>query len=295
MNTKLRVIATLCAASGLMAAAAGAETIAGWDFSQYRASGSLAPFTDTLPANYSHLDPTGNAGAESAAAGTLYFDGSFGSSSTLTDFLPTAGTMNCERRPIGGSLQPSGCSPPNVDGPVRSNRNEPWPNAGDTSFDAHSRLRAEGQAFQNLLAMRAEDNVSIVLEADAGTLSSAWGVSFGARTVSGGGDDGGPISCDPPGATECDATITVEFSPDGSSYTSFGSVPLTAEDTRYDVPLASGNATTGYVRLGLVPGSNGALPLIDNVAVTAFLPEPGSTALLIAGVLGLLAMPRRRS
>jgi hypothetical protein len=294
MNTRMRVIASLIAVSAL-AVPASAQTVAGWDFSQYRADGSLAPFTDTLPANYSDLDPSLNAGAESAAFGTLYFDGSFGSSSTLTDFLPTAGTLNCTRLPVGGNLEPEGCAAPNVDGPVRSNRNEPWSDPGDVSFDAHSVLRAEGQAFQNLLAMTASDNVSVVFEADPGTTGSAWGVSFGGKVVSGGGDDGGTLACDPDGAGECSTTVTVEFSPDGTSYTSFGSVMLTAEDTRYDVALAAGASPTGYVRLGLAPGGGGALPLIDNVAVTAFLPEPGSTALLIAGVLGLMALPRRRS
>lgn len=295
MNNRMRVMATLFAATALAAAGAGAETVAGWDFSQYRGNGDLAPFTDTLPANYSDLDPTQNAGAESAAFGTLHFDGSFGSSSTLTDFLPTSGTLNCQRLPVGGTLEPEGCAAPNVDGPVRSNRNEPWSDPGDVSFDAHSVLRAEGQAFQNLLAMAATDNVSVVFAADPGTTASAWGVSFGGKVVTGLGDDGGPASCDPVGASQCTSNVTVEFSPNGSSYTSFGSVMLTAEDERFEVPLAAAASSTGYVRLGLAPGAAGAQPILDNVAVTAFLPEPGTTLMLVAGVLGLLALPRRRS
>ena len=119
MNKKLCAIAALIAVSALAAGSAGAATVAGWDFSQYRGDGRLTPFTDTLPANYSELDPTFNAGSGAAAIGTLYFDGSFGSSSTVTDFLPTAGTMNCTRVPNGGILGAEGCAVPNLNGPVR--------------------------------------------------------------------------------------------------------------------------------------------------------------------------------
>src|SRR5258706_9280827 len=101
MNRKLRVAAPVIALSALLAGPGQAvvTVAAGWDFSQYQGAGSLAPFSNTLPANYSDSDPTFNAGNGSAAFGTLYFDGSNGSSNTVTDFLPTAGAMNCERRP----------------------------------------------------------------------------------------------------------------------------------------------------------------------------------------------------
>lgn len=298
MRNRQRVLAPLIAVSALLATGAttaAAETVAGWDFSQYRGDGSLTPFSNTLPANYSDLDPTSNAGAESAAIGTLYFNGAFGSSTTSTDFLPTAGSMNCERQPIGGSEGPRGCSPHNVDGPVRSNRDEPWA-TGHTSFDALSVLKAEGQSFQNLLAMQATSGVDVVFGADVSSATSAsnWAVSFGARVVSGNGDNGGPLDCDPDGVSECSSSITVEFSPNGTSYTSFATVQLTAEDTRYSVPLAAGSSAAGFVRLGLNPGSGGALPIIDNVAISATpVPEPGMLLMLLAGVLGLTVLPRR--
>jgi hypothetical protein len=294
-KNRMRVMASLIAATALVAGAAGAETVVGWDFSQYHGDGALTPFTDTLPANYSDLDPTHNAGAESATYGTLYFDGSFGSSSTLTAFLPTSGTLNCQR--IGNGDKGGGCQTPNNRGPVASNLDEPWSDPGDVSFDAHGLLKAEGQADTNYMAMSANNNVSVVFEANPGaaaTTGSGWGVSFGAKVVSGTGDDGGPVSCDAPGVGECTSTITVEFSPDGSTYSSFGSVNLTADDTRFDVPLAAGASGTGYVRLGLAPGAGGALPIIDNVAVTATLPEPGVTMMFVSGVLGLVALERRR-
>jgi hypothetical protein len=297
MKRKLRLIALLVALSALVAGsamAAQAKILAGWDFSQYAGTGSLAPLTNTLPANYSDLDPTFNAGSGSASFGTLYFDGTNGSSNTVTDLLPTAGVMNCERRAVGVNepLKPAGCAVPNVDGPVRSNKKEPWARKGETSFDAFSVLRSEGQQYQNALAMRATNSVSAVFKGDAGSPQplSAWSVSFGGRIETGGGDNGGQASCDPAGASECTATVSVEYSTNGSSYTSFGSVQLTTADTRYEVPLAVNTSQTGYVRLGLAPGSGNALPVIDNVA----LPEPGATLSLVSGIVSLLVLRRRR-
>src|SRR5262245_9809707 len=147
MKMKLSAIpvVALLALVDRSALAVQANIVAGWDFSQYGGTGSLAPLTNTLPANYSDLDPSFNAGSGSASHGTLFFDGSKGSSNTVTDFLPTAGVMNCERRPVGVNqpLKPAGCAVPNVDGPVRSNKREPWARQGKTSFDAFTVLRAE--------------------------------------------------------------------------------------------------------------------------------------------------------
>ena len=294
MNRELRVIAALLALSVLSAGSAhAAAVVAGWDFSQYRGSNSLDPVaSSTLSANYSDSDPTFNAGSGSAAFGTLYFNGSNGSSSTSTAFLPTVGTMNCERRPTGGLLQPVGCQAPNVNGPIRSNKNEPWTQAGDPSFDAFSVLRAEGQQYQNALAMAANDNVSVVFKGDMGGGNSAnsWRLSFGAKTFTGVGDNGGPFSCDPDGGSQCTTSVGIEWSTDGVTYNSAGSVQVTSADTRYDVPLyTSGNNPTSqmrFARLNLAPGAGGAAPMIDNVA----LPEPGATLGLLSGMLVIAAL-----
>jgi hypothetical protein len=298
MKRKLLGMTPLIALSALLAGSALAvqgNIVAGWDFSQYGGTGSLSPLASTLAANYSDLDPTFNAGSGSASHGTLYFDGSNGSSNTVTDFLPTAGVMNCERRPIGVNqpLKPAGCAVPNVDGPVRSNKKEPWARRGKTSFDAFTVLRSEGQQYQNALAMRATNNVSAVFKGDAGSPQpqSKWSVSFGGKVETGGGDNGGQLACDPTGSSECSANVSVEYSTDGISYSSFGSVQLTSADTRYEVPLAANTSQTGYVRLGLAPGAGGALPIIDNVA----LPEPGATVSLVSGFLVLLGLHRRRA
>jgi hypothetical protein len=298
MKRRLRFMTPLVALSALVAGpalAVQANIVAGWDFSQYGGTGSLSPLSNTLAANYSDFDGTFNAGSGAAAFGTLYFNGSNGSSNTVTDFLPTAGVMNCERRAVGVNepLKPAGCAVPNVDGPVRSNKKEPWARRGKTSFDAFTVLRNEGQQYQNALAMRATNNVSAVFKGDAGAPQpqSAWSVSFGGKVETGGGDNGGQLACDPAGSSECTATVSVEYSTNGSSYSSLGSVQLTSADTRYEVPLAVNTSQTGYVRLGLTPGAGGALPIIDNVA----LPEPGATISLISGVVVLLVLRRSRA
>ena len=88
MNVGMRTIASTIlsmAVSASMASSSQAFLAAGWDFSQYAGDGLLSldfvTFTTTLSANYSDLDPTFGAGAESAAFGTFYLNGSFGSSS----------------------------------------------------------------------------------------------------------------------------------------------------------------------------------------------------------------------
>jgi hypothetical protein len=301
MNHKMRGMALAIALSALGAGSVEArEVVAGWDFSGYQQAGSLNPLGNSVPANYSDYDPTFNAGSGAAAFGTAFFNGANGSTSTVTDFLPTAGVMNCERRPVGVNepLKPAGCAVPNVDGPVRSNKVEPWRQlgAGKAAFDELSVQRNEGQQFQNLLAMQASGNVSVVFKGDLGAGHSAggWRVSFGARTLSGVGDNGGPLSCDPAGGGQCGSTVGIEFAPNCVGYSSFGSVALTSADTRYDVPLAVGASQSGCVRLNFAPGAGGAQPIVDNVAIST-LPEPGAAMGLIAGALGLVVLRRFRS
>lgn len=287
MNNKLRAIAPLVAVSALLAVSAGAETVVGaWDFSQYRGSGSLAPVgATTLSANYSDLDPTHKAGAESAAYGTATLP-------NLTDVLPTAGTMNCFKDGSGPG-HPHGCSEPRSRGPVSSNHE-----VGDISFDQFGVLRHEGQTYTNRFAMTATSNASVVFEADltpASTVGSGWSISFGGRTANGGGPDGGELSCDTAsGPPDCTSTVGVDFSSDGVSYSPVGSVMLDNTDTAYTVSGGGANLSTGYFRLNFDTAAG--TPIIDNVAVgVQVLPEPGEVAGMMAGVglLGLLARRRR--
>ncbi len=254
MRKRSLLIAMAWVASGLYSPSASrAEMVAGWDFSQYFGDGLLsidgATFGNTLAANYSDFDPTFGAGAEAAAFGTLYFDGSFGSSST-----PTDGT---------GPFVPSASAP----GSLTSNLDAP----GGVPFDSSTVLLNEGQIFFNELAMLATAGVNVVFEADLSSVpdtGSNWSVSFAGKTFSG------------------TSMVGVEFSSDGSAYTDLGSVELTTTDTLFTVDLDAAISETGYVRLSFSP-SGLDQPFIDNVAI--HVPEASVTAQAVAAMLGLFA------
>jgi hypothetical protein len=262
MKTRLLAIASSAITSLVLAGNAQALLVAGWDHSQYLGDALLsidgATFTDTLGANYSSLDPTG-LGPDSAAYGTLYLDGQFGSTnvgagSGTEPFLPSAA--------VGGSLSS------NIDAPVQDGFLNP--------FDTFTVLTAEGQTFANALAMTAIGAVSVVYAADAGLPGIDWSISFGGRTQNGA------------------ATVGLEFSADGVNYASLGSFNLTTTDTPYSAALP-GLADRGYFRFVFSSDAVTA-PVIDNVAISvgSIVPEPGTAMLLLTGLAGLTAQGRRR-
>jgi hypothetical protein len=234
MTKKLLAIISVAALASF-AAPAKASTIAGWDFSQYVGDGFLSidgsTFTDTLNANYSNFDLTGNAGAESAAFGTMYIDGSFGSTAV------PVGTGTEEIVPTGGSLVS------NLDAPVEG--------LGDNPFDSHTVLAGEGQTFTSFLAMTALAAVDVVFEADISSVGTAmdWVLTLGGKTFSGTSD------------------IEVAFSTDGTTYASVGTIGLTAVEGPKSLSLATGPSDKGYVKLSLTAASG--QPIIDNVAIEA--------------------------
>ena len=283
-NKRMKLLIAWFALFAIAVAAQAQEerVIAGWDFSQYYVDGSLINDlsylpTDTLDANYSDFDPTYGAGAESAAYGTLYMNGLHGSTDVDETAYPAAFAPT-QGGPTGGSLA-SNLSAPQNGVPV-----------SDVPFDTFSILALEGQDFRNLMAMTAGSALYVVFEADLtpeGLTAYSWRISFGAQTFSGN-----------------ETEVTVEFSTDGIDYTSFGSVIVDANDTPYTVNLASGFANRGFVRLGFDPSSEtGGQPIIDNVAITATLPESqpvpsislGGLALLAGLMLGIAACARRGS
>jgi hypothetical protein len=262
MKTKLAiasVVGVLC-----LAGSGQATVLAGWDFSQFKAPGNATGGTSPLGATNASLDPNG-AGAESGFIGQATFSNAV--------MLPTAG--------IGGNCSKTtgteGCATPNVDGPVRSNRSEAF-DLGLPSFDAFSILKAEGQPFANRYGLTATGAGDIVFKTAAGYTGGAnnWRVSFGGRMLTG-----------------TASTVGVAFSSNGTSFTSFGSVNLDADDERYSVALDTNAFPTGWVRLSLDASSG--QPVIDNVAIEATpIPEPGSVAMLVSGVACLLGLARRR-
>ena len=274
MKRKMKLLIVSLASIAVAGAAQAADisVIAGWDFSQYWADGTLYVDSsfgpkDTLDANYSDLDPSFGAGAESAAYGTLYFNGDHGSTDVDENGFPPAfgPTANA---PGGASLASNLGAPLNG---VPGN---------DVAFDAHTILDLEGQDYQTYLAMTAVSELDIVFEADltsAGLRAFDWQIAFGAQTFS--GDE-----------TE----ITIEFSTDGISYASFGSVTVDANDTPYLVSLGSDLTDQVFVRLGFDPSSlTGGQPVIDNVTIGATIPEPGTALLLALGLVGLGAFRQR--
>jgi hypothetical protein len=261
---KTRFLMTAVSAIALSAFAAGsarAGMIAGWDFSQYLGAGVLstdgATGANTLDANYSNLDSTAGAGAESAAFGTMYINGQFGSTNVdpfgaTQEFLPTSGSLN-------------------------SNLTVGVP--GSVQFDAQSNLVSEGQQFFNLLSMTAAGAANVVFEADlnGGPLhGSNWVLSFGGKTFSG------------------TTAVGIALSTDGVNYTPFGSVNLDANDTPFSVSFGGLSADTVYARLSFAAG--GGQAIIDNLALSATTvaaPEPSALVLLGAG-LAVVGVLRRR-
>jgi hypothetical protein len=265
-------IQTLAAAAALAlfgaAPAQAATMVAGWDFAQYFGAGFLstdgATFTDTLSANYSNLDPTFNAGTESAQFGTMFIDGQHGSTAVAAGsgsepFLPTSGSLgsNLTAPVLGGGLNP---------------------------FDSHTILLSENPSgFASFLSMVATSTVSVVFSGDLTSVpqtGQGWSITFGGQTSQG------------------TASITVEFSTDGTNYTSAGpALSLTTTDALFTVSFGSATSERAFVRLTIDPGS--ALDArIDNVALNVAslvaVPEPTTAALLLAGLVGLARFGRRR-
>jgi hypothetical protein len=157
-------IASVATAAILLASAVQAqqETIAGWDFSQYFSDGLLTTdgttTTNTLPANYSVLDTTHNAGSESAA---------FGTATLGSGVVPTAGSLE-------------------------SNSNAPAKSIGQNGFESFPVLKAEGQQFRERMALTSPTSASVTFEADATSAGGAsnWSVSFAGKALSGSGTVG---------------------------------------------------------------------------------------------------------
>src|SRR5262245_26101390 len=272
------LIASIAAIAAWLAGSAQAETIAGWDFSQYMGDGSfvkdlsLVP-SNTLEANYSHRAAAPGAGPGAGIFGTAYFDGSFGSTSVNPNaispaLVPTAALRNGS---LQSNLRAPGYSDTQVSPPVLAR--------GYADFDTKSALKGAGQPLFNRLSLTAPTSVQAVFKADLGAPpppTHHWEVSLGGRTFSGG------------------SSLGVEFSSDGISYSPMATFPLTTNDSQFSAPLVAAVGNTAFVRLSLNPA--GGQPVIDNVSVN-LLPEPSMSLQAVAGVLTLFTcscIDRRR-
>lgn len=249
------------AVSGL-ATSAEASMVAGWDFSQWAGAGFLttngSTFQASLAANYSALDP-GSPGIESNPYGTLYFDGTNGSSPTTglgmgtEQFVPTGGSLgaNINAPVTGGSLNP---------------------------FDSFGALTPADQMFTQLLSMTANTSFSVVFEANLtslGSLGTDWELSFGGKTFGN------------------SSSLGIDFSVDGMNYAALAPVALDGNELQVILNLGTVASDTAFVRFNF--DNNDAI--IDNVAINATVsaaPEPATMVLLGLGLAGL-GFARRRS
>jgi len=252
-------IALTASLAACLAGSAQAVNVAGWDFSDFAADGVAG---GTVDANYSSFDPTSNAGAESATYGTA----------TLTDIVSRGGdVVPSVRTDVALGEQQNA----NVGGPAAA--------LGQNSFGAFTTLQLEGQSNTNVMAITAPSTTGVaVFEGDLSSLTDTsgygWSVSFAGQVVGGSA-----------------ATVDVQFAPDCSTYSTAGSVNLDDQANAYTVDFEKVASTNACARL-YIPNAAGEQVVIDNVSLDVIaVPEPAFGAQLLAGVVGLVALVRRRA
>lgn len=243
----------------------GQDRIAAWDFSQLAAGfggfgiDNGVSAAGEISANYSDFDPTSGVGLESAAFGTAFFDGTFGSS----DVTP-AGAF--------------GFGPWQVDGNGVS--------ANESGFGLEVISEFEGaQLGAGPQGIFANDPFTVTaFEFDLSSINSTadnLAVEFAFQDLN---------------SVDAGSIIEVFFSEDGSSFSSFGSVTTTGAAQAATLSLdPSISASTGVFQFQVTNTSGFAS--IDNVEIlgdVSVVPEPSTYAAIFGGLALGLAILRRR-
>lgn len=200
------------ALAATLTTAANAEMIAGWDFSQYMGPGfnstdNASLNADTLISNYSDLDANG-VGTDSGY-GTMYVDGSYGSTDIVLD-----GT-NDEIMPSTGSLLSNS-------------------DAGIALFDVSNALISKNEGAQIN-----DNDLAYTSQSD-----SAFNVVFGVDTSS--VSDYTDFSLSFAALDTDSATLSISYSTDGATWSIAEDFAVTTADTAYTTSVFSDVSDTAY-------------------------------------------------
>lgn len=265
MKTKTTLLAGVAALAAV--ASANATLVAGWDFSQYFASGfnsiNGGDFAGegNAQANYSDLlSPSPDAAA--GVFGSIYFDGSNGSFDGANGFASTIS-------PFTGNL---------ASGSIQTADLNPFNNAG-----SYALLQASGQTFTNDLSLQTTVDGAIVFSADVSSLGQAgtvWQLNFA------GLDAGG-------------SSVSWEVSTDGTNYISLGAgadITLSGVDTLYTVNAGAAYDNEDQIFFRGTFSGVTSQALIDNVGISAtVVPEPSTYAAIFGAIALAFAAARRRA
>ena len=172
-----------------------------------------------------------------------------------------------------GSASISGMVP--TAGNLTANLDGTQDGLGTNPFDSQTLEIWSGQTYASLMSLTTKSAGSVTFNATPDQDGTSWGASFGAKTLEG------------------TATIGVSYSVDGGAYVSAPGIAVTTTDAVHAISLPSTQHGAVSVRLDL--DSSSGQTVIDNFAIHATpVPEPAAAAAFFAGVVGLLALKRRR-
>jgi len=267
----MKNIITSAVALTLITGAASAQSlVAGWDFSQVQSPNTTVAqggLQGSWSANYTDRGvaiPSANY-TDASAFGTVYWDGSFGS--TVTDFNNFSGGAE-----VRGQTTANGVN--------NLTSNDSQSESTFNSASSYGFLRSSGQSVAQDAMLTFVDDVTITFALNAGSVKNSWSLLFAAQ-------DSNSASL------AVDASTTGLFA---GEETSFGSLAIDSSDKGYAVDFSSlGSTQTLFVRFAATGAGGGELA-IDNVGFSAVVPEPSTYAAIFGAIaLAFVAVRRRKA